>query len=120
MKYNLVISRTYVTEIEVTANSEQEALEWLSANTDYVYEQELEQCNVIEEEVKIQEKVIVHVYEHLSIELTINERRDGYYFKTPIGFGGRHYYSFCNDVDNAFAEQYSDLEYELRMNLRNN
>ena len=55
MKYNLVISRTYVTEIEVIANSEQEALEWASINTDYVHEQELEQCNVIEEEVNIQE-----------------------------------------------------------------
>ena len=55
MKYNLVISRTYVTEIEVTANSEQDALEWASINTDYIYEQELEQCNVIIEEVNIQE-----------------------------------------------------------------
>jgi len=55
MKYNLVISRTYVTEIEVIANSEQEALEWASINTDYIYEQELEQCNVIIEEVNIQE-----------------------------------------------------------------
>ena len=55
MKYNLVISRTYVTEIEVTANSMQEALEFASINTDYIYEQELEQCNVIDEDINILE-----------------------------------------------------------------
>jgi len=66
------------------------------------------------------QKIIVQVYEHLSIELTINESRDGYTFKTPKGLGGRHYYSFCNHVADAFAEQHSDLEYELRINFRNN
>lgn len=65
-------------------------------------------------------KITVQVYENFKIELTINEKRDGYNFKTPKGLGGRHYYSLCNDVADAFAEQYPELEYELRMNLRNN
>jgi len=67
-----------------------------------------------------EQKIIVQVYEHLSIELTINESRDGYTFKTPKAFGGRYYYSFCNDVADAFSEQHPDLEYQLRMNQTNN
>jgi hypothetical protein len=55
MKYNLVISRTYVTEIEVTADNMQEALTWASTNQDEIYEQELEQCNVIDEDINIRE-----------------------------------------------------------------
>jgi hypothetical protein len=70
--------------------------------------------------MKNEQKIIVQVYEHLFVELTINESRDGYTFKTPKGFGGRHYYSFCNDIEHAFCEQYAELEYELRMNQRNN
>jgi len=68
--------------------------------------------------MKHQNKITVEVYENFKLELTINENRDGYNFKTPKGWGGRHYYHFCNLVDYAFAEQYSELEYELRMNLR--
>lgn len=63
--------------------------------------------------------VIVQVYEHLSVEITINNERNGYTFKTPKGFGGRFYHSFCNHVYEALEEQYPELEYELRMNLRN-
>jgi len=50
MKYNLVVSRTYVTEIEVTADNIQDAWQWVSENSDTIYEQELEQCNVVSEE----------------------------------------------------------------------
>jgi len=64
-------------------------------------------------------KITVQVYDHLQIDLTINEKRDGYTFKTPKALGGRHYYSFCNDIADAFAEQYPELEYEIRMNFRN-
>ena len=70
--------------------------------------------------MKNEQKIIVQVYEHLSIELIISTNNDGYTFKTPKAFGGRNYYSFCNDVADAFAEQHSDLEYEIRMNQRNN
>jgi len=55
MKYNLVVSRTYVTEIEVTANNIQEAWQWVSENNDIIYEQELEQCNVVSEMTDMKE-----------------------------------------------------------------
>ena len=55
MKYNLVVSRTYVTEIEVTANNIQDAWQWVSENNDTIYEQELEQCNVVSEMTDMKE-----------------------------------------------------------------
>ena len=55
MKYNLVVSRTYVTEIEVTADNIQDAWQWVSENSDTIYEQELEQCNVIDDERVLEE-----------------------------------------------------------------
>lgn len=55
MKYNLVVSRTYVTEIEVTADNIQEAWQWVSENSDTIYEQEMEQCNVVSEEADMRE-----------------------------------------------------------------
>lgn len=63
--------------------------------------------------------VILQVYENVSVEITINNERTGYTFKTPKAFGGRFYYSFSNDVEQALEEQYPELEYELRMNIRN-
>jgi len=55
MKYNLVISRTYVTEIEVTADNVAEAWDWVNQNSDAIYEAEMEQCNVISEETDMRE-----------------------------------------------------------------
>lgn len=75
---------------------------------------------MIETNMKNEQKIIVNVYWNVDIELTINESRDSYTFLTPKAFGGRHYYFFCNDVADAFSEQYPELEYELRMNFRNN
>lgn len=66
------------------------------------------------------QKINVQVYEHFSIEITINENGDGYNFKTPKGFGGRHYYSFCNDVDQSLQEQYPTIHNELYANRRFN
>lgn len=65
-------------------------------------------------------KVIVKVYDSISIEVTINKKRDGYSFKTPKAFGGRHYYSFCNHLDDAFCEQYPSLADEIYFNISNN
>lgn len=48
MKYNVVISRTYATEIVVDADNTQEVQEWLGNNDDKVNHEELEQCNIIE------------------------------------------------------------------------
>lgn len=66
------------------------------------------------------QKVTVQVFEHLQVEITINSERNGYNFKTPKCWGGRFYYSFCNNLQLAFAEQYPELDYELNMNIRNN
>jgi len=66
------------------------------------------------------QKIIVNVVADVFVELIINEKRDGYTFKTPKAWGGRHYYSFCNYVQWAFQEQFPELEYEIRMNERNN
>lgn len=65
-------------------------------------------------------KVSVQVYDNLKIDIIVNEKKDGYTFKTPKGFGGRYYYSFCNDLDDAFCEQYPFLADEIHFNLRNN
>ena len=48
MKYNVVISRTYVTEIVVEADNTQEVQEWLGNNDDKVNHEEMGQCNIIE------------------------------------------------------------------------
>ena len=55
MKYNLVISRTYVTQIKVVADSKEDAWDWINQNSDFIYEQEMEQCNVISEETDLKE-----------------------------------------------------------------
>lgn len=48
MKYNVVISRTYATELVVEADNTIEVHEWLGNNDDKVNHEELEQCNIIE------------------------------------------------------------------------
>lgn len=63
------------------------------------------------------QKINVQVYENLSIEITINENRNGYKFKTPKGFGGHFFYSLCNHLDDALQEQYPKIFNELNNNL---
>jgi hypothetical protein len=48
MKYNVVISRTYATELVVDAENIQEVHDWLGDNEDKVNHEELEQCNIID------------------------------------------------------------------------
>jgi len=48
MKYNVVISRTYATELVVDAENTIEVYDWLGDNDDKVNHEELEQCNIIE------------------------------------------------------------------------
>lgn len=50
MKYNFVMSRTYVTEMVVVAEDEASAWDWINNNSEAIYEAELEQMNVINEE----------------------------------------------------------------------
>ena len=48
MKYNVIISRTYATELVVEADNTIEVHKWLGDNDDKVNHEELEQCNIIE------------------------------------------------------------------------
>lgn len=54
MKYNLVMSRTYVTEMIVVADDEASAWDWINDNAEAIYEAELEQMNVINEESSLE------------------------------------------------------------------
>ena len=47
MKYNIVISRTYATEIVVDAENIGDAYQWIENNEDSINHEELEQCNII-------------------------------------------------------------------------
>lgn len=51
--YNFNITRTYETNIQLTAENEQEAR--LKLNDIDIYEIELEQCNVIEEKIELEQ-----------------------------------------------------------------
>ena len=48
MKYNVVISRTYATEIVVEADNTQGVHDWLESNDETINHEELEQCNIID------------------------------------------------------------------------
>ena len=48
MKYNVVISRTYATEIVVEADNTIEVHGWLDKNEEKINHEELEQCNIID------------------------------------------------------------------------
>jgi hypothetical protein len=54
MKYNVVISRTYATELVVEADDKEGVHEWLSENEETINYQELEQCNIISDDVNIE------------------------------------------------------------------
>jgi hypothetical protein len=50
MKYNVVISRTYATELVVDAENIGKVYEWIENNEDAINHEEMEQCNVINTE----------------------------------------------------------------------
>jgi hypothetical protein len=54
MKYNVVISRTYATEIVVDADNIDGVEEWLDTHENKVYHEELEQCNIINTDINIE------------------------------------------------------------------
>lgn len=56
--------------------------------------------------------IILQVYEHLSLEITI--LKDTYTFKTPKGFGGRFYYSLCNDIADVLENEYPEIYKNLQ------
>ena len=50
----------------------------------------------------------VQVTDSLTLDITIVMTQSGdisYTFKTPKGWGGRHYYSLCNQIADAFDNQ---------------
>lgn len=53
MKYNFVMSRTYVTEMTIVADDEASAWDWVNDNAEAIYESELEQMNVVSEETSL-------------------------------------------------------------------
>ena len=77
MKYNVVISRTYATEIVVEADSPMEVQEWLGNNDDKVNHEEMEQCNIIETYTSIEAVTpsyneaseLLHLATHINAKL---------------------------------------------------
>jgi hypothetical protein len=60
----------------------------------------------------------VQVTENLTIDVNIVQNQYGfitYGFKTPIGFGGRHYYSLCNQIAEAFSEQHAEIDTAINL-----
>jgi ABC-type Zn uptake system ZnuABC Zn-binding protein ZnuA len=55
MKYNFVMTRTFRTKFNVVADNIEEAQQWIDDNMDDVWEAELEQCNVIDDERVLEE-----------------------------------------------------------------
>ena len=56
--------------------------------------------------------------ENLTIDVNIVQNQYGfitYGFKTPTGFGGRHYYSLCNQIAEAFSEQYAEIDTAINL-----
>lgn len=53
MKYKVTTTRTYVTEMIVVADSENDACEWVMQNGDAIHNAELEQMNVVSEDSQI-------------------------------------------------------------------
>lgn len=55
--YNVTLLRTYATDFEIEAESYEEAREKFYALGDSVYEKELQQCEVIEEQVLVNQNL---------------------------------------------------------------
>jgi hypothetical protein len=73
--YNFNITRTYETNIQLTAENEQEAR--LKLNDIDIYEIELEQCNVIEEKIELEHVLTkiekaVHWFQSRNIEVSFH------------------------------------------------
>ena len=63
------------------------------------------------------QQVTVNIF-GMDIVCTMTESREGFTFKTPKGFGGRHYYEFTHHLDRAFNEQHPDLAIEMIKRIR--
>jgi len=60
----------------------------------------------------------VQVNDSLTLDITIVISECGdicYTFKTPRGWGGRHYYSLCNQIADAFDTQYPEINKSINL-----
>jgi len=55
--YNITINRTYSTQVQLTAESTEDALKKLKDVN--IYEVEMEQCNVIEEKIDVEKELTI-------------------------------------------------------------
>lgn len=103
--YNFNITRTYETNIQLTAENEKEAR--LKLNEIDIYEIELEQCNVIEEKIELE-------------QLLTREEKAVLWFKSrDIEVSFHASFSIIIPSSGMFIEV-SDAEIDYRANLWDN
>lgn len=73
MRYNITISRTYETEIFVSADNYEGAELWIENNEETINEAELDQCNIVETNTKV-----------IEMEPSNNEREEILYLMSRI------------------------------------
>ena len=105
--YNFNITRTYETNIQLTAENEQEAR--LKLNDIDIYEIELEQCNVIEEKVELESLTI-------RLELTKEQKAELWFKSKNIEVSFHTSFSIIIPVTGVYVEV-SDAEIEYRASL---
>ena len=60
----------------------------------------------------------LQVTDSLTLDIKIVMTKSGdisYIFKTPKGWGGRHYYDLCNQVADAFDNQYPAIDKAINL-----
>ncbi len=60
----------------------------------------------------------VQVTDSLTLDITIVMTQSGdisYTFKTPKGWGGRHYYSLCNQIADEFQIQHPAIDKAINL-----
>jgi len=91
--YNIKINRTYSTQIQLTAYSEEDALNKLKDVN--IYEIEMEQCNVIEEKIDVEK------------ELTIEEKASNWFESIGV--------KTCFGVHFAITTNINGIEYFIEL-----
>jgi hypothetical protein len=64
-----------------------------------------------------QKNITLNISEGFSLELKINEKRNGYSFRCPDGIIGREYYKFCREVEKLLEQQHPHILYEINRNI---
>lgn len=63
------------------------------------------------------QKVTVKAFSYISVDLTINEERDGYRIASIKGWHGRSHAEFCNEVAEKLERQHPELYNEIFNNI---